>query len=241
MIIYNRKNYPNKKAHTKNHIGNSNSVRKWNTQYREDNGLKRRHQNETQIKAGVNTKLRAITSISPTSSATNPLKLTLIQTNGQSFVANSFNTHFYRWPIASQSPSTDYDIKWKTSNNPFASHFNPTIGSISTAIPPTIITTPMMPTADAHPMFKDHRMHTKHHTGLGYVKKSVFCFFEMLLFLHGSCLNIIHIHFNPRLMLSRVSKQIKLTFNVLVILKKLILVLKLDLMGYYRFFIFRPK
>lgn len=159
-------------SHHNNHDGNSNRYR---------------NQNKTHSKRqqSVNTKLQPITSKLPTKSMTNPLKLTLIETNGNSFVANNypdaFNTHFYRWPIASRSPSTtDYNIKWKTANNPFASHFNPGIESvpISTAIPmPTTTTatatttTSTMPTDKLYQTFIEHRLHTKHqHTGLGYVQ-----------------------------------------------------------------------
>lgn len=147
----------------------------------------------------VNTKLPPITSKSPTKSVANPLKLTLIQTNGHSLVANNypdaFNTHFYRWPIASQSPSSDYDIKWRTANNPFESHFKPTIESvpISTAVP-TITTTAAtmtasstMPTARVYRTFTEHRLHTKHHMSNGYVKTVVFISFFLLLLLCCCC------------------------------------------------------
>lgn len=158
---------------------------------------------QTERLPSVNTKLQPITSKSPTKLVTNPLKLTLIQTNEHSFVANNypdaFNTHFYRWPIASQSPSTN-DIKWRTANNPFASHFNPGIESvpIPTAAPITTTTTitaaaatttvataiaaaatttssMTMPTAKVYRTLTEHRMHTKHHhTGIGYVQKKIY-------------------------------------------------------------------
>lgn len=143
----------------------------------------------------MNTKLQSITSKSPTKLVANPLKLTLIQTNGHSFVANNypdaFNTHFHRWPIAPQSPSTDYDIKWRTANNPFASNFNPAIESVpiltaapitTTTVAATIAaaaaTTVTMPTAKVYRTLTEHRMHTKnHHAGIGYVKKITFVVF----------------------------------------------------------------
>ncbi|XP_055321584.1 uncharacterized protein LOC129577851 [Sitodiplosis mosellana] len=152
------------------------------------NSNRNRNKNKTQTERlpSVNTKLQSITSKSPTKSLTNPLKLTLIQTNGHSFVANNypdaFNTH--RWPIAPQSPSTDYDIKWRTANNPFALHSNPGIESVPISTAPPMLTTttitaataaaattmtPMtMPTAKVYRAFTEHRMHTKHHqTGIG--------------------------------------------------------------------------
>lgn len=143
----------------------------------------------TTVTSNVNTKLRPIISKSPSPSPSNrvahdSLKLTLIQTNGHSFVANnhpdSFNTHFNRWPNAPQSPpSIDYNIKWKTANNPFASHFNPSIETIpvSTAagaspspLPPS---STVLPTVNVYRMYTDHRvhMHKQHHTGHGYVSQ----------------------------------------------------------------------
>lgn len=205
--------------HTKNHIdfysGSESRTRNshhnaHHNNYGHSNGIRNRNQNKTTMhtdrQPSVNTKLHAITSKSPTKSptksVTNPLKLTLIQTNGHSFVANNypdaFNTHFYRWPIAPQSPSTDYDIKWRTANNPFASNFNPAIETvpISTVLPIatttvtsttttmplssssafTSLATTTMPTAKVYRTFTEHRMlHTKHqHTGLGYVKTFFF-------------------------------------------------------------------
>lgn len=112
---------------------------------------------------------------------TNPLKLTLIQTNGNSFVqTNNYphafnNRHFYRWPIASttkippQSDAkhhhhTDFDIKWRTgshNNGPFVPNFNPTIESIPIA--------PTTATSHSRRAFADQPIHSKHHTNPGYV------------------------------------------------------------------------
>lgn len=176
-------------------------MRTWNSHHNAHGAYTNRERNQNKTQMGrlpsVNTKLQPITSKSPTKSVANPLKLTLIQTHGHSPVANNypdaFNTHFYRWPIASQSPSSEYDIKWRAANNPFASQFNPTIETvpISTAVP-TITTTAAtttasstMPTARVYRTFTEHRLHTKHHMGIGYVKTVVFiCFCFVIFLLH---------------------------------------------------------
>lgn len=142
------------------------------------------------ITSNVNTKLRPITSKSPSNQvAHDSLKLTLIQTNGHSFVANkypdSFSTHhFNRWPNVPQSSSSsiDYNIKWKTANNPFASHFNPSIETIpATAAAPAaspyrppqyLPSSTIHPTINVYRTYTDHRVHVhKHHTGHGYVSQ----------------------------------------------------------------------
>lgn len=142
----------------------------------------------TAITSNVNTKLRPITSKLPSNQvAHDPLKLTLIQTNGHPFVANkypdSFSTHFNRWPNAAQSPP--YDIKWKTAHNPFASHFNPSIETIPVSAaadaatpyrPPQHLpsSSTVLPTVNVYRMYTDHRVHVhKHHTGHGYVSQSL--------------------------------------------------------------------
>lgn len=186
-------------ANTKNHIdfyygAAASTTRAWDSLHSANDGQNRRNvSNKTYNERvpSVNTKLLPITSKSPPSNrVSNPLKLTLIQTNGHSFVANnypdSFNTNFYRWPVAAQSPSsTNYDIKWRRANNPFASHFNPTIESIpipTTAPKPTTTTTTLatttttLPTAYVHRT--DHRVHSKHHTSHGYVKTFRFASFK---------------------------------------------------------------
>lgn len=134
----------------------------------------------TASNTSANNNVLSITSSAHTKSLTNPLKLTLIQANGNSFVANNYpntiNRHFYRWPIATQSTSstkhsshTEYDIKWKADNNnnnnynPFASNHNPTIETTST------IPTKLPSTNNIYRTFIDHQVHSKHHTGYGYV------------------------------------------------------------------------
>lgn len=179
------------KAYTKKRtdLFNDSITRTWKSHDNAYDGNRNKHQNnKTHIERmvpSVNTKLQPITSKLPAKSVTNPLKLTLIQTNGHSFVANNypdaFNTQFHRWSNAPQSPSIDYDVKWRTANNPFASHFNPTIETvpISTAAPATTASTTttttttstLMPTATVYRTYTDHKMHAKHHhLGLGYVK-----------------------------------------------------------------------
>lgn len=140
----------------------------------------------TTITPNVNTKLRAITSKSPSNHvAHDSLKLTLIQTNGHSFSANKYpnliSTHFNRWPNTPQSPSPpssiDYNIKWKAANNPFASHFNPGIETIPVSAaadaatpqrrPQYAPSSTVLPTVNVYRMYTDHRVHMhKHH---GYV------------------------------------------------------------------------
>lgn len=174
------------------------SSRTHNNAYSRHSTVIRPMQNEpatvpsTTITSNVNTKLRPIASqsSSPTNRvAHDSLKLTLIQTNGHSYVANnypdSFSTHYNRWPIATQSPSIDYNIKWKIANNPFASKFNPSIETIpdstvmaATSSPPhphqtlpsSAAAAAAVPTVNVYRMYTDHRVHMhKHHTGHGYV------------------------------------------------------------------------
>lgn len=103
-------------------------------------------------------------SIITTKSSLNPLKLTLIQANGN-------YPNFYRWPIAPQPPNTeqshptiinDYGIKWRPANEQFIPNFKPTIENN-----PMATTTTPATTNEFH--IRDHRIHSKHHTGHGYV------------------------------------------------------------------------
>lgn len=160
----------------------------------------------TAIKSNVNTKLRPITSKSPSNQvAHDSLKLTLIQTNGHSFVANkypdSFSTHFNRWPNAPQSPP--YNTKWKTANNPFASHFNPGIETIPADAaaaatpyrpPQHMPSSTVLPTVNVYRMYTDHRVHMhKHHAGHGYVSQWLVCLFAIFSFcflLYRNCHSI---------------------------------------------------
>lgn len=141
---------------------------------------------------------------------TNPLKLTLIHTNGNSFVSNNyphaFNRHFYRWPIATTtstlSLSADPNQQQPTSTlQPLLLHHhqhhhhtdfdikwrianNNNNNAYVPNFNPTIDSIPIVPTVkintNTRRAFADEPNRTKHHTGPGYV--FILFLFKTLLF-----------------------------------------------------------